>query len=210
MRFAIAGETVVIGSRAAERARAAAQSANEKLAAVGHAAAVRGEDNETAAGAADIVVLAVPWGGAAALAAALAARLEDKLVIEVVNPLELRDGLFRLVPVEAGSAGEALQRLLPESQLVSAFKNDSAELLRRIEEPMQGDVLVCGDHEAARRRAAELIAKIPRLRPIDAGALANVRSVEAITPLLLNLNRKHRALTSIEILGLTPRPARPR
>ena len=208
MRFALAGRRVVIGSRSADRARTAAREATEKLAAAGGASTVEGDDNETAAGSADVVTLAVPWSGAPALAAALAPKLSGKLVIDVVNPLELHDHSFRLVAVEAGSAGEALQALLPGSRLVSAFKNDSAELLQRVGEPMHGDVLVCGDHRDARRRVIELVAGITELRPVDAGALANVRSVEAITPLLLNLNRRHHALTSIGILGLKPPAAR--
>jgi NADPH-dependent F420 reductase len=208
MRFALAGHVVVIGSRSAERARSAAREAGDKLAAVVRDARVTGEDNEAAASAGDVVVLAVPWAAASGLAAGLAPRLRGKLVIDVVNPLEVKGGVFRLAAVAAGSAAEELQRLLPESQVVSAFKNDSAELLRRIGEPMHGDVLVCGDDEPARRRVIALIAGIAELRPVDAGALANARSVEAITALLLNLNRRHHSLTSIEILGLESRTAR--
>ena len=205
MRFALAGRRVVIGSRSAERARAAAREATEKLAAAGSAAAIEGEDNEAAADKADIVTIAVPWSAAPALAAALAPKLTGKLVIDVVNPLELRDHAFHQLAVDAGSAAEALQALLPGSHVVSAFKNDSAELLQRVGEPMHGDVLVCGNDRDARRKVIELVATIAELRPIDAGPLANARSVEAITPLLLNLNRRHHALTSIGILGVPAR-----
>jgi predicted dinucleotide-binding enzyme len=64
--------------------------------------------------------------------------------------------------------------------------------------------VLCGDDPGARAEVAALIAKLPGLRPVDAGGIANARYLEAITALLLNLNRRHRALTSIAIVGLPP------
>lgn len=101
-----------------------------------------------------------------------------------------------------GSAAEAIQQLLPESQVVSAFKNESAEALNAVAHPVHGDVVVCSDHSDARARIMALVERIPRYRAVNGGPLINARSVEAITALLLNINRRHHAVTSIQILGL--------
>ena len=85
---------------------------------------------------------------------------------------------------------------------MSAFKNLPAEQLGDLGAPLAGDVVLCGNDAAARAAVAALVARLPGLRAVDAGALANARALEAITALLLNLNRRHRARTSIAILGL--------
>ena len=63
-----------------------------------------------------------------------------------------------------GSAAEKIQKLLPESLVVSAFKNESAEELNEIEHPVEGDVVVCSDHTDAQRDVIELVQRIPRYR----------------------------------------------
>jgi predicted dinucleotide-binding enzyme len=77
--------------------------------------------------------------------------------------------------------------------------------LARADRPLEGDVLVCGDDGAARAAVATLVERLPNLRAVDAGPLRLVRYVEGITALLVNLNRRHRAHTAIEILGLPRR-----
>lgn len=202
LRFALAGSEVVIGSRSESRARSTAAALTEKLRAAGKDPKFLAMQNSAAARNAEIVVFAFPYAGVAELAAALRRDLEKKIVIDVVNPLVFENGAFRSATIEAGSAGEEIQRLLPKSQVVSAFKSQSASKLQRIEMPMQGDVLVCSDHADARRRALELAAGIRALRPVDAGLLVNARALESVTALLLNLNHGYEAVTSIQILGL--------
>lgn len=202
LRFALSGEDVRIGSRDATRARAAAGQGNTRLASVGCERRLAGDENPNVIDGADIVVLAVPYAGVADLLPQLAPRLEGKLVLDVVNPLERVKGVFRMSFVAAGSAAEEIQACLPRTHVVSAFKSESAEHLNDLEHPLGGDVLVCGDHADARQRVLELVSRVAKVRPVDAGALVNARSLEAITPLLLNLNRSHRAITSIQILGL--------
>jgi hypothetical protein len=124
-------------------------------------------------------------------------------VIDVIVPVARRDGLFVLAPVpDAGSAGELIQRRVPAARVVGAFKNLPAARLRDLATPLAADVLLCGEDASARAQVAALVQRIPGLRPVDAGALANARFIEAITPLLLNLNQRHRTLTSIAIVGL--------
>jgi NADPH-dependent F420 reductase len=202
LRFALSGEEVRIGSRDAARARTAAEQGNVRLQSVGCERRLAGDENRSVAEGADIVVLAVPYAGLADVLPQLAPRLDDKLVLDVVNPLERANGVFRPLRIGAGSAAEEIQAALPRTQVVSGFKTESAEHLNELSEPLGGDVLVCSDHADARVRVLDLVGRVAKVRAVDAGALVNARSLEAITPLLLNLNRRHKAITSIQILGL--------
>lgn len=206
LRFAVAGETVLIGSRQQERAVEAADSLRQKLPAHVPASRISGCDNATAARDAEIVTLTFPYAAVQPVLTELAPSVAGKLILDVVNPLKLRKGLFHMIPVEAGSAAELIRDLLPGSRVVSGFKNLSATELLDIEQVLHGDVLLCSDVDGAIDYFVELIAKMPRLRAVDAGSLANARHLESITTLLLNLNRRHDALTSIEILGLPSSP----
>jgi 8-hydroxy-5-deazaflavin:NADPH oxidoreductase len=205
MRFAMAGEAVVIGSRQPQRAAEAAGRAVERLRAGGYAASLRGVENRAAVEGADLVVVATPFAGVMELLPPLAPILAGKVVLDVVNPLVRVNKQFTIEDVPEGSAAEAIQRVLAESQVVAAFKNESAEELNVVEHPVEGDIVVCSDHAEARSRVMALVNRLPRYRAVDGGPLINARSVEAITALLLNINRRYRAVTSIKILGLPDR-----
>ena len=198
-RLAMAGCAVVVGSR--ERARAETVAAAIRTA---HAnAEVAGAENLDAVANADATILAIPADGLEATLATLRPRLAGRLVIDMVVPLAVLDGVVAHVPPRgAASAGELVQRLLPESRVVGAFKTIPAAHLARTDRPLEGDVLVCGDDPSARATVTVLVERIASLRAIDAGALRNVRYVEGLTALLVSLNRLHRAHTSIHVLGL--------
>ena len=201
LRFAAAGAPVVIGSRVAERAAAAAETVRTAV----PGASVRGYENAEAVARSTRLVLTFPFGGLATFLAAGRAALAGKLVIDVIVPLAVRNGFFELTPVDgAASAGELIQQTVPAARIVSAFKNHSAEKLRDLAVPLEGDVLLCGNDAAARAEVAALVGLLPGLRAVDAGGIANARWLEAITALLLNLNRRHRARATIAILGLPP------
>jgi len=202
LRFAVAGETILIGSRQVQRGEEAAASLHAKLPNTVPATRIRGCDNAAAAQAADIVALTFPFNAVDPVLTELAASLAGKLILDVVNPLKLRKGVFHMTPVAAGSAGELIQSLLPTAHVVSGFKNLSATELLDLNQVLHGDVLLCSDIDDATRYFVDLIAKMPELRAVDAGSLINTRHLESITTLLLNLNRQHQALTSIQILGL--------
>jgi NADPH-dependent F420 reductase len=202
LRFALIGEPVVLGSRQAQRAVDAARRAEERLRALNCFTPVTGEDNQAAVRDADLVVVATPFAGVAELLPPLATTLAGRLVLDVVNPLIRVDKQFTVERVPEGSAGEAIQALLPRSLVVSGFKTESAESLNALEQPLDGDIVVCSNHAEARARILALVERIPHLRAVDAGPLVNTRALEDITALLLNLNRRHRAITSIKILGL--------
>ena len=200
LRLALAGEAVTIGSRDAARGAAAAA---ELVAAAPAAAAIAGTDNPAAAAAGDIVFLAFPYEGQQSTLEQLSGSLDGKIVVSVIAPMAFERGKgARAVAVPAGSAAQEAQDLLPTAQIVAAFQNVSAEELQDPQIPMQGDVVVCSDHPDAKAQVIALANKIPHLRGIDGGALANAKYVEQITPLLVNINRIYRTHSGIKITGI--------
>jgi NADPH-dependent F420 reductase len=198
-RLAAAGCAVVVGSRDATRADGVATA----IRAASPTARVAGAENRAAVADVDAAVLAIPAAGLADMLALLREPLAGRLVIDVVVPLAFRDGLAEHAPPPgARSAGELVQRALPKSRVVSAFKTIPAAQLAHTERPLDGDILVCGDDVDARASVGALVERIPGLRAVDAGPMLNVRAIEGITALLVNLNHAHRAHTSIRILGL--------
>lgn len=199
LRLAAAGEPILIGSRARERAVAAAARIRATL----PNATVEGLDNVEALERTERVALAIPFDGLEAFLDEARQRLADKLVIDVIVPVTYGEHFFQLAPVPgAASVGELIQRRVPTARVVSAFKNLPAAALRDLTRTPEGDVLVCGDDRAARAAVARYVGLVPGLRAVDAGWLANARYLEAVTALLLNLNRQHKAHASIAILGL--------
>jgi len=190
-RFAAAGLDVVLGSRDAARAAATAQTLGR---------GVRGTTNQDCASASDIVVVAVPYMGHAALLADLASALAGKVVVDCVNPLGFdKQGAFVLA-VPEGSAAQQAAALLPNSRVVAAFHHVSAVLL---EDPqvdrLDTDVLVLGDDREATDLVADLVAVIPGMRGVYAGRLRNAHQVEALTANLISVNRRYKAHAGIRV-----------
>ncbi|MDX6267024.1 MAG: 8-hydroxy-5-deazaflavin:NADPH oxidoreductase [Frankiales bacterium] len=190
-RFALAGHQVVLGSRSAERALAAAE---------GLPGTVSGAANADAAAAADVVVCAVPWEGHKELLQELAPVLAGKVVVDCVNPLGFdKQGAFALA-VEEGSAAEQAALVLPESRVVAAFHHVSAVLL--LDETvasMDTDVLVLGDDREATDLVQALVGRITGMRGIYAGRLRNAHQVEALTANLISVNRRYKAHAGVRI-----------
>ena len=200
LRFALAGEQVVIGSRQAARAQEAARAVLER----GPVEGVSGARNREAAEQADVVFITCPYQAQIGLLEPLADALAGKLVVSTVAPLAFDEGSAGLIGVPEGSAAEQARRLLPESRIAAAFQNVSAVDLWSPHRTLEGDVLVCSDDEEARLQTMELARMIPDLRPVDGGALRTARYVEGITALILNLNRRYKTRAMIRMLGLEP------
>ena len=190
-RFAMAGHDVVIGSRSAERAEAAAE---------GLPGAVSGAPNADAAAKADVVICAVPWEGHKELLQELAPILAGKVVVDCVNPLGFdKQGAFAL-PVEEGSAAEQAALVLPESRVVAAFHHVSAVLLLdEAVESVDTDVLVLGDDREATDLVQALVGRITGMRGIYAGRLRNSHQVEALTANLISVNRRYKAHAGLRV-----------
>jgi NADPH-dependent F420 reductase len=199
LRFALAGEDVIIGSRDASRAATAA----EELKELAPGSRIEGAANADAAAAADVVFLAFPYEGQRPTLESIPEAMAGKIVVDVIAPMQFQRGLgASAVEVEAGSAAQEAQELLPDSLVVSAFQNISAEELQEPDTTMEGDVVVCSDHAEPKARVMELVGKIPNLRAVDGGALSNSKYVEQITPMLVNINRIYRIHAGIKIVGV--------
>lgn len=199
LRFALAGEEVIIGSRDAARAQGVA----EELSQQAPSALITGADNLKAAASAKIIFLTVPYEGQRPLLEQVRQNISGKVMVDVIAPMRFERGTGAIaVAVAAGSAAQEAQELAPDSLVVSAFQNISAEELTHPDVVMQGDVVVCSDHREAKNLVMELTRKITDLRPVDGGGLINSKYVEQITPLLVNINRIHGIHAGIKIVGI--------
>lgn len=202
LRWARAGETVIIGSRSAERAREAAGKIKER---VGGTTQVIGEENSVACAASDLLALTVPFEGQVALLKQLKPEFKpNSILIDATVPLASSIGgrASRILGVWQGSAAQQAAELVPKSvSVVAAFHNTSADLMNG-DDPVECDVIVCSDHPEATQVVCDLAAKIPGVRAIDGGKLENARIVEQITALLIGLNIRHKGHGGVRITGL--------
>ena len=199
LRLAMAGEETIIGSRDAARAVAAA----DELLKIAPGLRIQGAANADAAAKADVVFLTFPYEGQRPTLEQIGGVLDGKVVVNVIAPMQFQRGRgASAIEVDAGSAAQEAQKLLPGSLVAAAFQNISAEQLQEPGLTMEGDVVVCTDHAAAKETVMDLVPKIPNLRPVDGGALANAKYVEQITPLLVNINRIYKIHAGIKITGV--------
>jgi 8-hydroxy-5-deazaflavin:NADPH oxidoreductase len=202
LRWARAGERIIIGSRDASRAQEAAKKIAQQ---VGPHAQVSGLENSAACAASDLLVLTVPFEGQAELLKRLKPSLrEGSILIDATVPLAASVGgrASRMLGVWQGSAAQQTAELVPKGvSVVAAFHNVSADILNN-DTDVDCDVIVCSDDPAAAQVAMELAAKIPRIRAIDGGRLENARIIEQITALLIGLNIRHKGHGGVRITGL--------
>lgn len=202
VRWARAGEQVIIGSRDAVRAHEAAEKISQRA---GGRAKVSGMENAAACGASDLLVLTVPFEGQAELLKQLKASMRPgSILIDTTVPLAASVGgrASRTLGVWQGSAAQQTAELVPQGvSVVAAFQNVAAEVLNR-DDKVDCDVIVCSDDPAATNAAIELATKIPGVRAIDGGKLENARIVEQITALLVALNIRHKGHGGVRITGL--------
>jgi NADPH-dependent F420 reductase len=202
-RFARHGHTVVLGSRAAEKAVPVAEEVAARLAGVEGAGQVTGAANADACADADVVLLAVPYDGHDELVATLP--LAGKVVVSCVNPLAFdKQGPHgQIIDGGAGSAAESAQRIAPESSVVGAFHHVSAVTLWGERDYLDDeDVLVCGDAADAKAVAIELARSVTGRDGIDAGALRLARQLEPLTAVLISINKRYKAHSGVRISGL--------
>jgi 8-hydroxy-5-deazaflavin:NADPH oxidoreductase len=199
VRLAEAGVRVTIGSRDAERAIGVAGDVVARWPALN--LALKGSDNAGAASA-DVVVLATPWDSAIPTVRALAEPLRGKVVISMANAL-VKEGreMLALVPPR-GSVAAAVQAALPESQVAAAFHHLPASEMEDLESGLEADVLVCSDHAEATVVTVALVERMRGLRPLDSGSLNQAAAIEAFTAVCVTLNIRHKAHSTLRMLGL--------
>ena len=197
-RFALAGHSVVLGSRDAGRAQEKA----DEIAAKAGGVTLTGATNAEAVRDADLVLLAVPWDGHADLVASLADGLAGTVVVSCVNPLGFDErGPFGLVLQE--SAAEETQRLVPTARVVGAFHHVAALSLWKTADPLShDDVLTCGDDAEAKGLVQDLSAAVTGKRGIDAGALRLARQLEPLTAVLISMNKRYKTRSGVAITGV--------
>lgn len=204
LRWALAGEAVIIGSRDSARAEQTAEVIRKR---VGANAQVSGMENSAACAASDLLVLTVPFEGQAALLKQLKPAIRaGSILIDATVPLAASVGgrASRTLGVWQGSAAQQTAELVPKGvSVVAAFQNVSADVLNGdINNSVDCDVIVCSDDPNATQVAMDLAAKIPRIRAIDGGKLESARIIEQITALLIGLNIRHKGHGGIRITGL--------
>lgn len=187
VRLGLAGFPVVIGSRSADRAVAAARACNEMLG----RPAVEPAENAAMLRSCGVVFLTVPYEEGPRAVAAIGADLRaGQILVDVTVPMRFREGRAEHVEIAEGSCAERLARILPEGVLlVAAFKTLPAHVLGDPAQPLECDDFVCGDDEGARARVIEIAGRIPGLRALDAGPLNAARALERMTVLVVHLNR---------------------
>ena len=203
LRWAVAGEHIIIGSRDPARAAETARRLFDRL---GSHIKIEGTDNASAVAHCEVIVLTVPFSGQAALLKQLKPHWKPgQVVIDTTVPLAAAVGgaPSRMLSVWQGSAAQQARELIPSSvHVAAAFHNLSAELLAQ-DAPVDCDVLVCSDDDEAKRVASELAQKISGARALNGGKLENARIVESITALLIGLNVRYKVHTAgIRFTGL--------
>ncbi len=185
--LATAGEDVVVGSRDEARARVAAEPLGAS-----------GASNEDAVSGAVLVVLAVKSDAALDTATALARSIGPTPTLSVASELRFSKSGVRPRAAEQ-SLAEELAGVL-EGPVVAGLHSLAASTLAK--GPADGDALVCGDDDRAKRLALELASKVVSGRALDAGPLANARALEGMTAVIVNLNRRYKGHAGLRVTGL--------
>ncbi|MTV25676.1 NADPH-dependent F420 reductase [Nitriliruptoraceae bacterium ZYF776] len=200
LRWAAAGRPVVIGSRDADRATARAEELRGQLPET--AGSLTGAENSRAAEAGTVVV-SVPFASAAATVDGVADRLQDTVLVSAVVPLAFDGGGPHVAVVDgAGSAAELLAERAPEARVVGAFHSVAAAALADLSTPLEDDVLLCGDDDAAVDHVAELVRDLDGAHPVPAGALRLAGPIEGLTAVLIGVNKRHRAHVGLRLTRL--------
>ncbi len=192
VRLAAAGVPVTIGSRVQDRAEEAAGRAR---AAAGPDAPVDGAENARAVAGAELTFVTVPYAGQADIYRSLKDHWpEGAVVCDTTTPLATAVGgrPTQVLRPWHGSAAEQAKALLPDGvRLVAGLHTVSAEPLTDLEEPLDADVLLCGDDPEAKAAVGEMVERIPGARWVDCGPLSMARILEPLTAVLISVNRAY-------------------
>ncbi len=198
MRWALSGYRVIIGSRDAERAATRAAEMNEQLG----GDYMVGMQNADAAKEAALAVLSVPYSAHKRILESVKEHLSGKVLVDLTVPLNPPNVSTVYVPEGKAAALETQAFLGEDVRVVGAFQNISAEKLKDHHAVVDCDVLVCGDDADAKSDVMKLVAAAG-MRGIDAGSLANAVAAEALTPVLIHINKTYKVKgAGIRITGI--------
>jgi NADPH-dependent F420 reductase len=202
LRWGRAGVPVIIGSRDGDRAVEAAERARAAL----PDAHFEGYENAEAATKAEVVLLAVPFRNQSETLTNLKTTLAPhQLVIDTTVPLAaaVSGRATRMLGVWQGSAAQQAQEMVPDGvRVVSALHTVSAATCANLDQELDEDVLVCGNHREDKERVMAIIDRIDGLRCVDAGRLEMARIAESLTAMLISINVRHKTHAGIKITGV--------
>lgn len=188
MRWALNGYRVIIGSRDRDRAMERAGEMNTQLG-VDY---LIGMDNAEAAEKADLVVLSVPYSAHAATLTSVKAQLQGKVLVDITVPNQPPDLQTVWVPPGNAAALEAQAVVGEGVRVVSAFHAISFTKLRKLDQPIDSDVFVCGDDADAKKDVIRLV-EAAGMRGIDAGSLRNSVAAESLAAVMMYINKAYGA-----------------
>jgi len=189
LRWSKEGHEIFIGSRSQEKAEGIAAEYIEKLKGLGIEPKIHGMANADAAKNSEVIIISIPPEYAASTIEGCADSITDQIVVTPVVSMKKEGKTFLYDPPAQGSSAEEIRRVLPgTAKLVSAYHNLPAKELAIIDHDMDYDVVICGDDEDAKEVVKNLTEEMKNLRVLDAGPLSVSPMIEAITPLIVNLN----------------------
>ena len=198
-RLASIGYETVIGSRSKYRALEARDVFIERYPEL-HELLRYGDNTEAAL--CDLVVVATPWDSAATMVKDLSTHLRGKVLVSMANALIKVGPEFQPLLPPRGSVAAHVQAAAPECRVVAAFHHLPANELGRVGEPLESDVLICGDDSSAVAEVIDIVDRIPGCRSLDAGQLSNAMAIEAFTAVLLQLNVRYRTRVAPKMTGI--------
>jgi NADPH-dependent F420 reductase len=198
-RLASVGFETVVGSRSRYRALAAVDGVKPEW--PGRELTIAAGDNSDAADA-DLVVIATPWDGAAQTAQAVEQQLRGKVVVSMANALTRIGKEFQPLVPPRGSVAASIQAVLPRSFVAAALHHVPAKELGDLDHPIESDVLICSDHPGATEATADLVAKVPHMRPLDCGELSLATPIESFTAVLLQLNVRYKTRVAVKFTSI--------
>jgi 8-hydroxy-5-deazaflavin:NADPH oxidoreductase len=198
-RLASVGFEVVIGSRSKYRAMETVDNLLERWSS--RRLTITAADNVGAADA-DIVVIATPWDGATQTAVSVEDKLRGKVVVSMANALTKLGKEFQPLVPPRGSVAASVQAAVPQCLVAAALHHVPAKELGDLNAPIESDVLICSDHTSALEATSQIVAKIPKMRPLNAGELAMATPIESFTAVLLQLNMHYKTRVAVKLTGI--------
>lgn len=193
LRWTKAGHKIFIGSRSDEKAKGIAAEYNEKLKQLGVSSDIEGMANGEAASRSEVIVISLPYEHTVSTLTQIRDSFTDQIIITPVVPMVKKGKTFMYSPPASGSAAVEIKEALPDSvKVVSAYHNLPAKELSEIDLALDYDVVMCGDDDEAKAVVKKLTEEMHNLRALDSGALQSSMMIEAITPLIVNLNIRYK------------------
>ena len=199
-RLASVGFDVVIGSRSRYRAMEVVDNLLDQWP---DRRLIIGAGDNAAAAATDLIVIATPWDGATQTAVSVEDHLRGKVVVSMANALTKLGKEFQPLVPPRGSVAASVQAAVPHCMVAAALHHVPAKELGDLSEPIESDVLICSDHHQAVEVTSEIVAKIPNMRPLNAGELAMATPIESFTAVLLQLNMHYKTRVAVKLTGIS-------